>query len=194
MRGLARGRDADAAASHLDAAALAATLQPGDVVFIGSDHALWGQVGALAMGDGGPYAHVGIAVAGPDGGILIAHAGGSPTNPDAEVAAAPVAQFLGRAERAGVHRPSGLAETARRAAAERALAYAEGGALFDAAFSLETEDRLYCTELVWRALSYAADADAVPDKTRRGGRVFIALDDLRAAPLLVEHAVFGDAR
>ena len=58
------------------------------------------------------------------------------------------------------------------------------GAPFDAAFSLDTEEALYCTELVWRALTAAAGEDAAPRKTERVGRLFVAIDDLQASPLL----------
>lgn len=165
-----------------------AALQPGDVVFIGSDDALWGRIGALVTGDRHVFAHVGMA-ARRDEELVIVHAGGSPTNPDAEVAAEPAADFLARAERVGVYRPA-LPDADQAAA--RGLAYADGGARFDGAFSLETEDRLYCTELVWRALSQTAGHDVAPDKSQWGDVTYIAIEDLRAAEILSPVAQFGD--
>ncbi|MEQ1931069.1 MAG: hypothetical protein ABL957_11160, partial [Parvularculaceae bacterium] len=57
---------------------------------------------------------------------------------------------------------------------------------FDSDFSLDSADRLYCTELVWRALSAGLGADAVPDKSERQGRIYVALDDLQKSPKLSE--------
>ncbi len=177
------------ASPAIDAAALEAVLQPGDVVFIGADDALWGQIGALITGDRHVYAHVGMA-AERGGALVIVHAAGSPTNAEAEVAAEPAARFAAQAQRAAVYRP----QTPRAAAAaSRALAYAEGGARFDGAFSLESEDRLYCTELVWRALTEAVGEDVAPQKSQFGDLAYIAIEDLRAAEILTPVARFGDA-
>ncbi len=62
------------------------------------------------------------------------------------------------------------------------------GARFDPRFSLATVHELYCSELVWRALSAAMQHDIVPNKTTILGQPGVSLADLEASPLLVKVA------
>ena len=69
------------------------------------------------------------------------------------------------------------------------LAEAAIGLPFDRGFSLETENSLYCSELVWRALSAGAGEDVVPTKSERFGRVYVSMSDLSENALAREAGV-----
>lgn len=159
-----------------------AEARAGDVLFKSGD-GFWGVMAARFSRENEGFGHVGLVVAGEDGALAVIHAGGDPLAGDGRVQRARLDDFLRRSTSAALYRPR-LDE----AALALALAYAEAAlarnAPFDAAFSLDTDDALYCTELVWRALTVAAGEDAAPRKTERAGRQFVAIDDLQASPLL----------
>ncbi len=144
----------------------------------------WARLAARFNADGEGFGHVGIVAAGDDGALIVIHAGGDPARADGRVQEAELTAFLATAREAALYRP--LADEAGIAALiAYAAARAAADAPFDRRFSLETADALYCTELVWRALSLAVGKDAVPEKTMRAGAAYIALDDLAESPDLV---------
>lgn len=155
---------------------------PGDVLFKDGG-GLWGSLAAGFSENDDGYGHVGLVAAGADGGLVVIHAGGDPATPSGRVQEASLDFFLRSARAAALYRPK--IDSARAGAA---LAYAHAAvrrdAPFDATFSLATEDELYCTELVWRALSAALGEDAIPHKSERGGKVYVAIDDLQDSPSL----------
>lgn len=171
-------------------AAARAEARPGDVLFKSGD-GFWGAMAARFSRSDEGFGHVGLVAPGEDGALVVIHAGGDPLAGDGRVQRASLDEFLRRATSAALYRPA-LDEAALGAA----LAYAEGALLrnapFDAGFSLDTEEALYCTELVWRALSEAAGEDAAPRKTERAGRLFVAIDDLQASPLLEQRWRAGE--
>lgn len=173
---------AEASTDGLSARAFAAA-RPGDVLFKDGG-GFWGGLAARFSSNDDGYGHVGIVAAADDGGLVVIHAGGDPVSQDGRVQKTPFDSFIGASRAIGLYRPA-LDE----AALSRALDYAERAAVraapFDAAFSLETEDALYCTELIWRALTAGAGEDAAPNKSMRAGKVYIALDDLQASPVLL---------
>jgi len=156
--------------------------RPGDVLFK-SGGGMWGVLAANFSTRDRTYGHVGVVAETAEGVVVVIHAGGDPASRQGRVMASPFDEFLGASSRAALYRPrldgarTGLLLAYAGAAAERKTP-------FDTGFSLDTEEALYCTELVWRALSAASGADAVPGKSERGGRTYIALDDLQASPLL----------
>jgi hypothetical protein len=98
-----------------------------------------------------PYSHVGIAVV-QDDGVWVVHATtDEPPGSDGIVKLETLDEFLAgdRASAAAVYRTedSGSARTAAVVASD----YARRHLPFDASFDLSTTNRLYCTELVWRA-------------------------------------------
>lgn len=156
-------------------------IEAGDVVFIAVDSAFWSRAASRFSAHG--FGHVGIAALDAGGHLLIVHAGGSPAAGDAPVLAVAAAEFAREANRIAVYRPH--AEASRRVSAGRAaLGFVEAGAHFDAAFSLDTTDALYCSELVWRALSSALQRDVVPEKTWLLGLPGVSLADLEKSPAL----------
>ena len=102
-----------------------------------------------------------------------------------EVRAEPLTDFLSDVDQAGVYRLN--LDAGQRA---QLIAYAEAAAAahtpFDRGYSIDSENNLYCTELVWRAMSSALERDAIPKKSRSVGRVYIALSDLSLHPLARE--------
>lgn len=178
----AKDEPADEAPAPALAAEALELARPGDVVFK-ADGGVWGRLADSFSDDGEGYGHVGIVSAAADGALRVIHAGGDPLSREGRVQETPLTDFLGAAKIAALYRPVLAGE-----ALDRALAFAGEAAArsapFDSDFSLDTEDRLYCTELVWRALSAATGEDAVPRKSERRGKVYVALDDLQQSPRL----------
>ena len=174
-----------AAPAPLEQPALAAPapLEPGDVVFIAIDAALWSHLASRWSGPERRFGHVGIAARTNDGGIVIVHAGGSPVAGAAPVLAEPFADFAAHADRVGVYRLR-ASRAARHGAGAAALALQRSGARFDASFSLASTSELYCTELVWRAIRAGAELDTVPQPSIIANRPVITLLNLEASALL----------
>jgi ABC-type sugar transport system substrate-binding protein len=154
----------------------------GDVVFKNGG-GVWGSLAARFSENDDGYGHVGIVSLRPDGEVIVIHAGGDPVTRNGRVQESEFDKFLGAAKGAALYRPH-----LDDASAARALTYAQDAvrrnAPFDAAFSLETENALYCTELIWRALSVALGEDAVPEKSERSGKIYVAIDDLQDSRFL----------
>jgi hypothetical protein len=168
---------------ELIAGARAAAL-PGDVLFK-KGRGFWGSLAARFSDNADGYGHVGLVARGADGALIVIHAGGDPVTRDGRVQKTGFDDFLGSSMAAALYRPhqDDVNAAAALAYAERAVAR---NAPFDADFSLDTEHALYCTELIWRALSAALDEDAIPEKSKRSGKVYIALDDLQESVWLEE--------
>lgn len=154
---------------------------PGDVIFKKGD-GLWGRLAARFSDNDDGYGHVGI-VDQRDGELVVIHAGGDPATRNGRVQESRFSDFLGAARAAALYRPL-LDEKGAGAELDYALAAVRRNAPFDAAFSLDTEEALYCTELVWRALSAGLGEDAAPEKSERGGKVYVAIDDLQESRFL----------
>lgn len=113
----------------------------------------------LAADEGGAFSHVGIVVETPDGpGVVHTVAGEDGAEGGARRDA--LADFLapGRARDAALYRlaPDGAGnDRLPEAAAEVARDYAVQGVPFDGEFDLTSDERLYCTELVWAAFRSA---------------------------------------
>lgn len=160
-------------------------LHVGDVVFIGVDHAFWARAASKFSKHG--FGHVGIAARDSTGRIVVVHAGGSPTEGDAPVLAVAEQEFTQEADRIAVYRPR-ASEEELSVAGKTALGFVRDHDRFDAAFSLDTVHDLYCSELVWRALSVALQRDIVPHKTIILGKPGVSLADLEDSALLAEVA------
>jgi len=125
-------------------------LQPGDLVFRASDS--WaGRVVRTVDGDT-PFTHVGIVVStGED--PLVVHAAPGSAGEHGGVRAEPLSRYFSsvHARSGAVWRPVGIPSPVRQQAAQVAVGMATTGVRFDDGFDLATGDRVYCTELVWRA-------------------------------------------
>lgn len=159
-----------------------AAARPGDVLFK-AEPMFWARLAARFNADAEGFGHVGLVAQGADGALVVIHAGGDPAQADGRVQSADFDDFLSAATDAALYRPRTDEEGLGRALAYAAARKAQETP-FDRRFSLATADRLYCTELIWRALALAVGEDPVPVKTMRGGDAFIALDDLAQSPHL----------
>ena len=132
----------------VDAAAVEAVAQPGDVVFR-RGRSLLSRV--VLSGDDRPqFSHVGI-VAEQEGALVVVHATpGNDVSVPEPLRTEPLAAFFApeAAEAGALRRPRDPALGRAAAAAAQRLA---PGRTFDADLDLGTDDRLYCTELVWKA-------------------------------------------
>jgi hypothetical protein len=156
--------------------------RPGDVIFKDGG-GVWGRLAASFSANGDGYGHVGVVTLDAAGGLSVIHAGGDPVSGDGRVQSSGLEHFLGASKAAALYRPRVEGEEAEFALAYLAAAV-DRAAPFDSAFSLDTEEALYCTELVWRAFSAAAGEDIVPDKSRRSGKAYVAIDDLQESAWL----------
>lgn len=95
------------------------------------------------------YSHVGIVHLG-GGEPRVIHTVASELSGRGHARVDPLHSFLSedRADAAALYRPVGASPEVLRSAVEAALEMAALQTPFDTAFDLETEDRLYCTELV----------------------------------------------
>lgn len=151
-------------------------LAPGDVIFGRFPHSRWAQLAASFSQDESGYGHVGVVDA--IASDLVVDADGNPSG--GRVGVRRLKAFLDGADHVEVRRLRFTAAQ-RRTVALRARSWT--GALFDTAMTL-TPEKLYCTELVWRACLTATGVDLVPRKTKVAFRDVITIADLRRAPLL----------
>lgn len=166
-------------------------LTAGDLLFKGAGTATGTRIAAgWSLGDK-RWGHVGIVVADAGGSLSVVHADtGEALGPGArgEVRRVPLELYLADVSALGHYHV-----TLEGAGREAYLAYAKSavGLPFDGGFSLSSENSVYCSELVWRALSAGAGADILPQKSERFGRVYVSLSDLSEHPLTREAALLA---
>lgn len=163
-------------------------LTPGDLLFKGAESGAGTRIAAgWSLGDK-RWGHVGIIAA---DGVSVIHADtgenalrGEP----GEVRKVPLSDFIADATAIG-HYTIFLTGSQRDAY----LSYAESavGLPFDRGFSLGTTNSLYCSELVWRALSAGAGGDILPRKSERFGRVYVSVSDLSEHKLAQEMSIIA---
>lgn len=125
-------------------------LEDGDLVFRRTES---GPGRRMRLLDPAEFTHVGMLVLLRGEPWVVHVSPRSQGNPGGITVGEPLAEFLHARwiSRAGVFRVPELSRETRAAAAREAWRMKELGLPFDEAFDLETADRLYCTELVWRA-------------------------------------------
>lgn len=166
-------------------------LAEGDLLFKGAETATGTRVAAgWSLGDK-RWGHIGIVVADDDGGFSVIHADTGTDGEVGEVRRVPLAVYLSDVYTLGVYevRLAGDQREAYLAEAERSV-----GLPFDRGFSLDSANAVYCSELVWRALSAGAGEDIQTGKSRRFGRVYVSVSDISENPLVREAAVYTEAR
>jgi len=165
-------------------------LTPGDVLFKGAGSGTGARIAASwSLGDK-RWGHVGIVAA--DGASVIhADTGETALSGDpGEVRRVPLGVYIADVTVLGHYTVSlfGSKRDAYLSHAEDAV-----GLPFDRGFSLRSENALYCSELVWRALSAGAGEDVQPQKSERFGRVYVSISDLSENALMREAAVITAA-
>ncbi len=164
-------------------------IEAGDLLFKGADTGTGTQIAAIWSQGDKRWGHVGIAVANPDGSFSVIHADTGAPRQTGKVVRVSLRDYLSDVHALGLYRIN--LEGAARAAY---LGYAEStvGRPFDRAFSLESDASLYCSELVWRAMSEALGTDALPIKSARMGVDYVSVSDLSGHPLIYEAAVIHE--
>ena len=100
------------------------------------------------------YSHVGIVAFKNDTPFIVHVVPGEPDeNGEEKVKCEPPADFLNveKADLFAVFRLDDDEKHLSKIAAQKALDYYEKGLLFDKAFDFRSDEKLYCTELVWKA-------------------------------------------
>ena len=174
--------------AHL-VAEVCAALMPGDLIFKGADTALWTQLAAEWSDDRDRrWGHVGVVVSAEcteaDNQTQVVHAdtgtgraGAAPGDEIGKVRSVSLAAFLSDVDTVGVFRLD-ISSDQRAKLVSWSKQAAHDEVPFDRGYSLESENNLYCTELVWRAMSFAIGGDAIPEKSVRLGRTYVSLSDL----------------
>jgi uncharacterized protein YycO len=161
-------------------------LTPGDLLFKGADSGTGARIAAgWSLGDK-RWGHVGIVAA---DGVSVIHAdtGENALQGDpGEVRRVPLGVYIADAKTLGHYT---IFLTGSQRDAYLSQAEASIGLPFDRGFSLKTDNSLYCSELVWRALSAGVGEDIQPQKSERFGRVYVSISDLSENPLVREAAV-----
>ena len=164
-------------------------LRAGDLVFRRGESLTSRMV--LTADPRSAYSHVGILYAGEDGLLVIHAIPGDDFSTPTPLRVEPLASFTEAASAVGVRR-LGEAEATVYAedAARIALSYARDSVLFDAGFSLQSSEAMYCTELVWRAYREAGLdlVDGVFDDLRipLGDGPYILPSSLLGSPYLTD--------
>jgi hypothetical protein len=148
--------------------------QPGDVVLRQGD-GVWSRFFAGLNRRDRRFSHAGIVIR-TDHGWQVVHAEADDLGRDGRVRADAWTVFVGRAADVAVLRLSDPGQQERLAVAAAALARAGLG--FDLDFRLDTPDRVYCTELVWRALGEVLGHDPLPNKPQLAGRPVVLVENL----------------
>ena len=165
-------------------------VEAGDLLFKGADTGAGTQLAAIwSLGDK-RWGHVGIAVENADGSLSVIHADTGARRQTGAVVRVSLSDYLSDVSDLGIYKVD-LEGPARAGY----LAYAESavGRPFDRSFSLASGNSLYCSELVWRAMSEGLGEDALPAKSERMGRVYVSVSDLAEHPLAREAAVITAA-
>jgi hypothetical protein len=143
---------------------------------------LFAQTGSQAV----PYSHVGIYIERNGLGYVI-HTEANEITGEGHARMEPLEVFLGpqRAVSGTVFRPRNLTDKQLGILTQTALADVELRIPFDVDFDLNTTDRLYCTELVWRVflsagIDLAPSLDMLKGVTIAGGkpRRIVSLNNL----------------
>lgn len=161
-------------------------LSPGDLLFKGAESGTGARIAASwSLGDK-RWGHVGI-VAEDGASVIHADTGENALRGEpGEVRKVPLSVYIADATALGHYAVflTGFQRDAYISYAEAAV-----GLPFDRGFSLKSENSLYCSELIWRALSTGAGRDILPRKSERFGRVYVSVSDLSEHKLVEELAL-----
>ena len=163
-------------------------LEAGDLLFKGAETGAGTRLAAgWSLGDK-RWGHVGIVV---DGGQSVIHADTGEPGEVGAVRKVTLADFLADVETLGIYE---IDLTGEARATYLAFAESAVGLPFDHGFSVRSENSLYCSELVWRAMSAGLGTDAIPAKSERLGRTYVSISDLSEHPLLRESVTVTEGR
>jgi len=129
-------------------------LATGDLIFRKSE-SLTGQFVNM-MDAQSEFSHVGIIRLSDENEVRIIHASPQGEETQSMVQVANLEYFLSYSHEIAIYRPRSVYQQTAIRAANYAFSLA-GKMPFDRGFDLETEDAVYCTELIWRAFLEAGE-------------------------------------
>lgn len=160
-------------------------LMDGDLIFrkgLGFFSDIFRSVGA----EKSDYSHIGI-IKKENGIIFVIHTEANELTGIGEAQKIPLEEFISdrNASSGAVYRVETANSYQKESAVKSALRYIELKTPFDSDFDLETADRLYCTELVWRAykscgidLAPRKDFLHIPFPNKYRNKQFISISNL----------------
>jgi hypothetical protein len=130
------------------------------------------------------YSHCGIVNIEHDT-VFVYHAIGGEFNPDQRIKREPLYSFCHPSEnKAAAIVRTGSTATQQLQIGQQAKALWAQGIPFDMAFDYQTDDRLYCAEMVSKAISHVLQDSSWFQFTRINNKTFVAVDNLSASPLM----------
>lgn len=124
------------------------------------------------------YSHTGI-VSVENGSVFVYHAIGGEENVSNKLRKDPIAVFCNPADVHGfaIYRPS-MNDMQINAVIALASEYYRNGLLFDTKFDLSSDDKMYCTEFVYKIFNHALGKENYISLSSVNGKHYIACDDL----------------
>ena len=171
---IARSEDTSPPASIIQKA------ESGDLIFRYSGGFL-GTLAASMSPQDHRFSHVGIVVV--EGSLVdVIHADASPREGPPRVVREPITEWIGGVKVLGLYRVKAAKQTRNRISQEAQRLF-KAGIVFDAHFDDDAEDRLYCTKLVAKAVSFAqSDSGETPVVFAKqkflGDRWYLPVDSL----------------
>lgn len=155
-------------------------VQTGDLILRRGDGAISDLFRQLSLEDK-TYSHSGLCKRTKDG-IFVYHSLGDETNPDNKLCLDPVGKFCTPAGNSvfAVYRFDFTPKQIKRLE-YITNKYYEKGVTFDFDFSLKTDDKMYCSEFVYKSLIYAAGDKnylSVNDKEKGEDKAYVTVDNL----------------
>lgn len=175
------GSPPDAAATGSALRIAADQIKPGDLIFRRGGS--FASRAVLTADKDSYYSHVGMIYQSERGTFVIHAVPGESFNEDELVKAEPLEAFLheSKAHAVTIRRLSN-AELALEAS-RQAYSYVQNSVYFDADFDLDSSEKMYCTELVWRAYE-AVDIDLVGSVFSQLSIPFLAGDFILPSTIL----------
>ena len=122
------------------------------------------------------FSHVGI-LAERDGDLVVVHSIYDQEAMRDGVVSDPIEVFLDGTSDWGLYR-IGVSRDRRQSVADAALIILDRAVPFDNQFSLGSEDRLYCTELVWRIVNDVVGFEMIQSSTIANDAQVVAISDV----------------
>lgn len=130
------------------------------------------------------YSHCGIVNIENDT-VFVYHAIGGEFNPDQRIKREALYSFCHPSENKAVAIVrSSITTTQQQRIGQQAKILWAQGISFDMAFDYQTDDRLYCAEMVSKAISNVLQDSSWFQFTRLHNKTFVAVDNLSASPLM----------
>lgn len=124
------------------------------------------------------YSHCGVVVL-ENGYPFVYHSIGGEDNPDLRMRRDSLSTFFSKKYNSGFAIIRYQQDSAlKQRVAKRTLAYYNSHPLFDMDFDLDTDDRLYCSELVYKVETSATDDMNYISTSVNGAKKYVGIDDL----------------